>query len=145
MKQDLGPALTHLGRDQLLRVRNLRGGSLVIFDGMVWVTQEGDPRDRLLASGESFTFDRGGVALIHALEPTRFVLLDADAAVTVADDGAVIAAPAPWKTRQHVLRRAARLRRLAFASTWRYTVAIARRAWTWLTGALSARAVPRGM
>ena len=44
--------------------------------GTLWVTQDGDPRDIVLAAGEAFDFDHRGDALISALDDARFLLLE---------------------------------------------------------------------
>jgi len=54
---------------QLLKVRGGRGHSIVCHSGSVWVTQDGDPRDIVLAAGEAFTLDRSGAAVVLAFEP----------------------------------------------------------------------------
>ncbi len=77
MEAILNPSLTRLEKDVLLTIRNGQGRCLAVFRGAVWLTQENDPRDIVLQSGDSFTFDRQGVALVHALEATSLVVLDA--------------------------------------------------------------------
>ena len=59
------------GRLQLARSRHVqvidgRGSSMRCLAGSVWVTQEGDPRDIVLAAGDAFTLDRDGVAIVYA-------------------------------------------------------------------------------
>ncbi len=44
------------------------------IDGCIWITQDGDPRDIVLGTGESFRFDRPGVALVHAFVSSVIVL-----------------------------------------------------------------------
>jgi hypothetical protein len=58
---------TVLRRSSLLRVRARSGGSVTCVRGMVWLTQENDPMDRVLSAGEQFQFDRPGIALVNAL------------------------------------------------------------------------------
>lgn len=146
MEQDFAHSLTRLGRDQILRVRNARGRCIVVFQGMAWVTQEGDPRDRLITGGETFTLDRNGVALIHALEPTSLVLLasDAPAAVTIVEAAPLL----PWEprtppSREHIYRRARRLRALAHRRAWLRVMSFARDAWSQLFSTGPARTVRR--
>ena len=50
--------------------------------GSLWVTQDGNPRDIVLAPGESFTFDQRGDALISAFDDARFLLLETCAPAT---------------------------------------------------------------
>ncbi|HTT10948.1 MAG TPA: DUF2917 domain-containing protein [Burkholderiaceae bacterium] len=59
------------GRLQLARSRHVqvidgRGSAMHCLAGSVWVTQDGDPRDIVLAAGESFTLDRDGIAIVYA-------------------------------------------------------------------------------
>jgi hypothetical protein len=58
-----------LKRNQVVTVREGIGHSIVCDSGTVWVTQDGDPRDIILHTGDSFTLDRKGAALVQAFEP----------------------------------------------------------------------------
>ena len=51
----------------LHRVLDGEGLNLLCLKGAVWVTQEDDARDIILAAGESFTLDRKGLAVLYAL------------------------------------------------------------------------------
>lgn len=77
------PALARLGPGQYLKVDGSAGQTLAVFDGLVWITQAGDPRDAFVAPGDAFTFDRPGLALIEALSDSRLALLSA-----IVEDGA---------------------------------------------------------
>lgn len=77
-----------LARNRTLRVTDALGASFEVHDGTVWVTQEGDPADRLLAAGERFVADRDGVAVLQALDDAR---LTVTAPGTAAGRGAVAA------------------------------------------------------
>ena len=55
-----------LARGGALRLRDAAGCTVMCCAGTVWITQENDARDIFLAAGESFTFDRKGLALIRA-------------------------------------------------------------------------------
>lgn len=57
-----------LAPGQSLRVRDAVGRTIMCCAGTVWITQEGDLRDIFLTAGQRFTFDRPGLALIHAEE-----------------------------------------------------------------------------
>lgn len=67
MDASLERALTRLDKDALVRIDDGRGRTVAVFQGRVWITQDGDPRDVILRAGESFTFDRDGTALVQAL------------------------------------------------------------------------------
>lgn len=88
MNTDLKLALTHLARSKLLQLRNGRGKGVAVFGGHVWVTQDSDPEDHVLGTGESFAFDRPGLAIVQALSDASLLVFDVDTRP-------VPAAPAP--------------------------------------------------
>jgi hypothetical protein len=55
-----------LARSGHVEVIDGRGSSLRVLSGSVWVTQDGDLRDIVLAPGDSFTLDRDGLAIVYA-------------------------------------------------------------------------------
>lgn len=57
-----------LARNQSFGISNGKGYRVVCHSGSVWITQDHDPRDIILARGESFTLDRDGNALVQAFE-----------------------------------------------------------------------------
>jgi Protein of unknown function (DUF2917) len=71
-------ALSRLGSGELMKIRDGEGQTLAVFDGLVWVTQDGDPRDAFIAKGETFTLDRSGTAIVEALKDTRLAVLAAN-------------------------------------------------------------------
>ena len=75
METSLSHSLLHLAAGQILSVESPAGRCVMLFQGKVWITQESDLGDYLVSAGESFTFDRPGLALVEALEPTSLVLL----------------------------------------------------------------------
>lgn len=77
MDMTVSPSPTQLAQGAVLRLRDVQGQGVAVFDGMVWVTQNGDPRDVFVGNGEYFQFDRKGVTLIQAVQPTKFVVLEA--------------------------------------------------------------------
>ncbi len=48
MDTSLSQSTTKLARGEILRVDSALGQSIAIVRGMVWITQEGDPRDTFL-------------------------------------------------------------------------------------------------
>jgi Protein of unknown function (DUF2917) len=62
-----------LTRGDLLRIHNGDGTVVHVREGALWLTQEGDRRDRYLGPGDSFRLDRTGLALASCL---RASLLD---------------------------------------------------------------------
>lgn len=57
-------------RGSILRVEDGRDLTLYVWEGAVWLTQEGDQRDRWVGAGECFRLDRQGVAIAHATQRT---------------------------------------------------------------------------
>ncbi len=72
---DLERASTRLEKDALLRIRKGRGQIVTVLEGLVWVTQDHDPRDIFLGDGESFALDGGGLTIVQALERTQLLVL----------------------------------------------------------------------
>lgn len=65
-----------LARGEPLRLQDPAGRHLSVLDGSVWVTQQGDPSDPVLAAGETFRFDRNGLALVTPIGGAAQVLLE---------------------------------------------------------------------
>ena len=55
-----------LSAGELVRLDGARGTTLRVTRGRLWITQEDDTRDIVLAAGDSYTIDRGGLTLIEA-------------------------------------------------------------------------------
>ena len=64
----------HLTHGSVLRVDD--GADLVayVWEGTVWLTQEGDLADRIVSAGEAFRLDRNGTAVLCALERSTLTL-----------------------------------------------------------------------
>ena len=65
-----------LARGQSLKVHDAAGCTVMCCAGTVWITQENDARDIFLTTGQRFTFDRPGLALIRAEEGMRNEWMD---------------------------------------------------------------------
>ena len=58
-----------LCRDELIRLDGDDTGRIVSCrNGVLWLTQTGNPGDHLIRAGEAFAIDRPGVVLVSALE-----------------------------------------------------------------------------
>ena len=82
MRNDLTLDAHPLAKGRIRRVHHPRGRRIECVTGSLWVTQDGNPRDIVLAPGESFTFDQRGDALISAFDDARFLLLETCAPAT---------------------------------------------------------------
>lgn len=69
----LGPDIARLDlhRLQTVGLRDALGAWISCQRGSVWITQQGDDRDVVLVSGDSFRIDRPGMTIIEALEPAH--------------------------------------------------------------------------
>ena len=105
MSQALPHPLTDLPRNGTLRIADGRAHVVAVFEGQVWLTQDGDSRDVFLEAGESFNFEGSGVTLVQAMRDARLLVSD-PAALDLA--GRVDA--------QALHRRARELREIALAS-----------------------------
>jgi hypothetical protein len=76
MSQALRHPLTDLPRNGTLRIADGRAHVVAVFEGQVWLTQDGDARDVFLEAGESFNFESPGVTLVQAMRDTRLLVSD---------------------------------------------------------------------
>lgn len=67
--------LRHLSAGAMLHIDDGVGQSVVVFKGLLWITQDGDPRDVFVGRGETFTIDRPGRVLIEAMDESRLLVL----------------------------------------------------------------------
>lgn len=51
---------------ETIQLDGARGTTLRVTRGMLWITMENDTRDIVLAAGDTFTIDRGGLTLVEA-------------------------------------------------------------------------------
>jgi DUF2917 family protein len=78
MDNELRHPLTDLRAGSILRMSNALGRAVLVFEGEVWITQDGDQRDIVLAGGESFSVDHPGLTLVEALRDTKLTLVEDD-------------------------------------------------------------------
>jgi len=58
-----------LGDHEVERLGGIHAGdAITCTNGVLWVTQEGDPEDYLLKKGERFVANRFGLVLVQAFE-----------------------------------------------------------------------------
>ncbi len=63
-----------LARGHLLRIDDGKGLLVGVTQGSVWLTEEGEVRDIVLANGDAYRLLRPGISLIYALEPAALTL-----------------------------------------------------------------------
>jgi hypothetical protein len=65
---------TALSRGSLLLIEHGRGVQIELWDGELWITQEGDGRDHVIGPGAKFRLGREGILLAHALRGAQLTL-----------------------------------------------------------------------
>ena len=63
-----------MSRGSLLAIEHGRGMQIELWDGELWVTQEGDNRDYLIGPGAKFRLEREGIVLANSLKGARITL-----------------------------------------------------------------------
>jgi Protein of unknown function (DUF2917) len=124
MNNELRHPLTALTAGSMLNVSDGQGLAIVVFEGLVWITQNDDLRDFVLAAGDSFRVDRPGLTLVEALRDSKVMVLATEVstspAAAIADTGALY----HWAREQRSLFMARALHRgwvalrKAFARAW---------------------------
>ena len=89
---------------QILRIDRPEGMRIVCLRGALWVTQHGDLRDNFVPAGASFGLDRGGVALVSALDASS-VWLEAPVRLPSRSRPAVGAVLGRWLQRLRAVGR----------------------------------------
>lgn len=64
-----------LGRGAFARIQDAKGLLVQVHQGELWITQEGDRRDYVVSTGESFRVRRGGRMLAYALRSSSLSLI----------------------------------------------------------------------
>jgi Protein of unknown function (DUF2917) len=78
MDMTAGRAPIQLTNGAMILLRHSQGRCIAVFDGMVWITQEGDPDDVFLRAGESFALAQPGLSIVQALEDSHVFVFEAD-------------------------------------------------------------------
>lgn len=71
------PILT-LAAGQYFALDDACGTRIEPFEGTLWITEEGESRDFVVAAGEAFVVARPGRTLVQALAASRVELRDED-------------------------------------------------------------------
>lgn len=69
-----------LAKGSMLKIEDGRGIVLEVKRGMLWLTQEGDTRDRYIAAGDWLRLDGDGLAIANALQRTVVCIAAAEGA-----------------------------------------------------------------
>jgi hypothetical protein len=68
------PTIQLVPRGAIWRIVRPAGWRVVCITGLVWVTQDGDPRDIMLAAGEECDITGDARVLVQALDSARVML-----------------------------------------------------------------------
>lgn len=71
---DFNRAGRSLSKGSLLRIPRGGGQTVMVLAGLVWITQDGDPRDIFLGDGELLTLDSPQMTIVQALADTRLLV-----------------------------------------------------------------------
>jgi len=66
--------MLELERGGMLRIEDGRDMTVYLWNGSVWLTQDGDQRDVLLGAGGWFRIERKGVTVVYALAECALTL-----------------------------------------------------------------------
>lgn len=104
--------LAALARGEVLRLQDAAGRHVGVARGTVWVTQERDPKDRILAAGMSFRVTRDGLTLVVPLGGGATVVLEeglaAQKSVAGAEHPVMAATRDAWRVHTPEFEHAAR-------------------------------------
>jgi hypothetical protein len=78
MDVDLAQASIVVKKGRSLPLRAAPGTRILVLLGCAWITQEGDPRDYIVGSGEEMLVTRPGQTLFTAIEDSAVSLLQAE-------------------------------------------------------------------
>jgi len=74
MKAVLDIKPVQIGARTVHKIEDGRGLQVTVLNGAVWVTQAQDPRDVVLARGQSFILDRNGRTVVYALRDADIIV-----------------------------------------------------------------------
>jgi hypothetical protein len=60
----------NLGRGALLRIRGGKGTLVYVWEGQVWLTEDGSPSDHVIGPGQWFRLGKDGTAYAQAFQPS---------------------------------------------------------------------------
>ncbi len=76
MNIDLNDAIVRLNPDNNFQMRDARGACVHVHWGDLWITQEGDLKDHIVKTGESFAISKSGMTLLTPLSETGVSVLE---------------------------------------------------------------------
>lgn len=74
MKLDTRQHTLNLAHEGLLAIRDGQATRIRVQDGTLWITEEGEVKDTILGSGDSYTIRHPGLAVVTALGASRITI-----------------------------------------------------------------------
>lgn len=76
MNIDLNDAIVRLNADNNFQMRDARGACIHVHWGDLWITQEGDLKDHIVKTGESFEISKSGMTFLTAMSEAGVSVLE---------------------------------------------------------------------
>ena len=76
MNNELRHPLTDLTAGSILRLRDGQGMAVVVFEGLVWITQRRRPARHRTGRRRSFSVDRPGLTLVQAFRDSKLMVVE---------------------------------------------------------------------
>lgn len=77
MEMLVSAPVLELAEGEVVTLVDAEGVRVLPRQGQVWITQEGDREDHIVAAGEALVVLRPGRTIVQALEPSRIAIREA--------------------------------------------------------------------
>lgn len=89
--------IVDLAARETLSLPDVRGTTLRVTRGTLWITQQDDTQDIVLRAGDNWVVERNGLTLVEAQNDATFCAIGGDLATRIpARGGTAVAAPLWW-------------------------------------------------
>lgn len=106
MNIDIDDAILRLNPDSNFQLRDARGACVHVHWGDLWITQEGDMKDHVIKTGESFAISNSGMTFLTAMSEAGVSVMEKCRESEMASTAAISAVELP--TMQHTASTSAR-------------------------------------
>ncbi len=91
--------IVDLAARETLSLPDVRGTTLRVTRGTLWITQQDDTQDIVLRAGDNWVVERNGLTLVEAQNDATFCAIGGDLAARMPVRGGTAAAAPLWWTR----------------------------------------------
>ncbi len=95
MNIDIDDAILRLNPDSNFQLRDARGACVHVHWGDLWITQEGDMKDHVIKTGESFAISNSGMTFLTAMSEAGVSVMEKCRESEVASAAAISASTLP--------------------------------------------------